>query len=186
MLFHSDNTRDVWQTFCVEAGHGSSEDITLGVTYEVMSTDLHIASDTGDYVTDAAKWLYYQSLHNSSALAGYVPGNIVSDSYLQEAIWHGVPKSNNPPLDTPFAGVAVTWFNAAAFATAGGSWANANQVRGLNPARSTCKGTQPGQSQLYEVSSTTSVPEPSTFVLSVVAVIGRLVLRIGRIRRLKP
>ena len=164
-LYHSNGTQDVWQTFCVEAGAGSAESIQMGTTYKVWSTDLHVASDTGNYVTDAAKWLYFQSLHDPSLLAGYVPGSIASDSYLQEAIWHGVLASNNHPLNTPFSGNAVTWFNAAAAATAGGTWADADLVRVLNPASSYYFGYgAQAQSQLYETCPI-PVSEPSTCVL---------------------
>jgi hypothetical protein len=161
-LYHADNTKDVWQTFCVEAGPGGDEEFSPGQTYKVWKTDLHVATATMNYVTDAAKWLYYESLHNPSLLAGYVPGDITSDSYLQEAIWHGVLKVDNTPLSTPFSGNAVTWFNAAAAATAGGIWADANSVRVISPAvlEYTSTGDQ-AQSQLYEV-CTVPVPEPFT------------------------
>jgi hypothetical protein len=164
-LYHSDNTQDVWQTFCVEAGPGTAESIQIGSTYKVWSTDLHLVSYTGDYVTDAAKWLYYQSLHDPGLLVGYVPGSIVSDSYLQEAIWHGVLTPSNLPLNTPYGAAAITWYNAAAAATAGGKWADANLVRVLNPAGLYYHGYGPqAQSQLYEVDML-PVPEPAALLL---------------------
>ena len=130
---HADNTTDIWKTFCVEAD-GGEEDFYPGTTYQVWSTDLHVAAATGNYVTDAAKWLYYQSLHDSDALPSYVPDDISSDSYLQEAIWHGVLLSGtNTPLNMPYEGPAVTWYELAAAAVAAG-WADADLVRVVNPA----------------------------------------------------
>ena len=72
-LTHADSTTDVWKTFCVEAD-GGEEVFYPGATYQVWSTDLHTTSATGNYVTDAAKWLYYQSLHDPiNSLPGYIP-----------------------------------------------------------------------------------------------------------------
>ena len=175
-LFHANNTQDVWTTFCVEAGQ-SDEDFNPGQTYQVLSTNLNVASDTGNYVTDAAKWLYYQSLHDPSLLVGYIPGDINSDSELQEAIWHGVLAGgvSGSPLDTNYDATAQTWFNAAAAATVGGAWADANLVRVINPAALDYSGGPQAQSQLYEtVPYPDPVPEPSTIVLLGIIAIGLL------------
>jgi hypothetical protein len=164
-LKHADKTTNVWQTFCVEAGNGK-EVISLGSTYKVWSVDLNVASNTGNFVTDAAKWLYFQSLHNPSLLEGYTPGNLTSDSFLQEAIWHGVwLKNTHTPLNTHFTGSAVTWFNAAVDAVTAG-WADANLVWVMNPVNLKYKGRgSQAQSLLYETTIIQDVPEPSTLVL---------------------
>ena len=86
-LYPASGPSPSWTTFCVEA---DGYDVTFnpGQTYYVGGTSLNTASN-GNYVTDAAKWLYYQSQADPSALSvlGYVPSSLPSDSDLQEAIW---------------------------------------------------------------------------------------------------
>ena len=165
-LYHADNTTDVWKTFCVEAD-GGEEVFNPGTIYQVWSTDLHYTSATGNYVTDAAKWLYYQSLHGPiNSLPGYIPDDISSDSYLQEAIWHGVLLGgpSGPALSMPYSGPAVTWYDDAVAAVAAG-WADANLVWVINPADINYGGSgAQAQSQLYERESE-PVPEPATLIL---------------------
>ena len=170
-LYHADGTTDVWKTFCVEAD-GGEENFSPGATYKVWSTDLHTTAATGNYVTDAAKWLYYVSLHDTSQLDGYT-GDLASDSYLQEAIWHGVWLSGTTtPLNMAFDEPAVTWFNKAVTETEGGKWAEADLVRVIDPADLgyTGTGTQ-AQSQLYEV-DLYPVPEPSSLIVLSLGVLG--------------
>jgi hypothetical protein len=167
-LYHADGTTDVWKTFCVESGKGGDETLYLDTVYKVASTNPHVAEATGNYVTDAAKWLYYQSLHSPSLLAGYT-GDLSSESCLQEAIWHGVwLHGTTTPLKTSFHGLAVTWFDAAVAATAGEQWADADLVQVLNPASLKYRGKgDQVQSVLYEIrgDSPLSNPEPSTLIL---------------------
>jgi hypothetical protein len=127
-------------------------------------------------VTDAAKWLYYQSLHAPYKLVGYsdyLAGDstqqIIGDSYLQEAIWRGVclngtttPLFNDDP--SKFTGPAVTWYNAAVAAVEAG-WDDADLVWVINPADTNYSGSGvQAQSQLYERESV-PVPEPATLIL---------------------
>lgn len=193
-LYGSDGVtvKDVWKTFCVEAD-GAMETFSPGTRYNVLGTDLHVATATGNYVTDAAKWLYYQSLHNPSALAGYVPGTLASDTLLQEAIWHGVVKisGGGSLLGSDYnlytGSLAETWFGAAAQATTGlasgwtvsdlvigHQWADADMVWVINPGASA---SSQSQSMLYET------PEPATLVVwSVLGVGGWLGIRMRRRR----
>jgi len=158
------NPTDVWKTFCVEAD-GGEEDFSPGTTYQVWSTDPHVAAATGNYVTNEAKWLYYQSLHHPESLVGYTPDNIDSDTVLQQAIWHGVLHNNNP-LNITYSDLAATWYNAAAAAVATpAGLADADLVRVINPADLEYTGTGvQAQSQLYET-TIYDIPEPSTIVL---------------------
>jgi len=165
-LTHADGTTDVWKTFCVEAD-GGEEVFNPGTTYKVWSTDLNWTSDTHNYVTNAAKWLYYQSLHDPiNSLAGYITDDITSDSYLQEAIWHGVLLGGptGTALNMPYSGLAETWYDAAVTAVDAG-WADANLVWVINPADVNYSGSgAQAQSQLYE-SVYEPVPEPATLIL---------------------
>jgi hypothetical protein len=163
-LYHADNTTNVWKTFCVEAD-GGEEDFNPGSTYKVWSTTPNVAKVTLNYITDEAKWLYYQSLHDPSLLVGYT-GDLTSDNYLQQAIWHGVLKSDSTPLDMPFDATAQTWFAAAQAAVV--NWDGADLVRVMNPADPGYDGSEgpQRQSMLYEV------PEPSSFVLLGIASVG--------------
>jgi hypothetical protein len=163
-LTHANNTTDVWKTFCVEAD-GGEEVFDPNTTYKVWSVDLHYASATGNYVTDVAKWLYYQSLHDPNSLAGYIPNDISSDSYLQEAIWQGVLLGgpSGPALGTPCTGPAVTWYDKAVGEVAKG-WSDADLVWVINPADVNYSDGPQAQSQLYERESE-PVPEPATLLL---------------------
>jgi hypothetical protein len=90
-LSHEGGSSDVWKTFCVEADgdDGGAEYFSLGTMYKVWNVDLHTATGTGNYVTDAAKWLYYQSLHDPDQLENYT-ADLAHDVLLQRAIWHGI------------------------------------------------------------------------------------------------
>ena len=161
-----------WTTFCVEAD-GHVEYFTPGATYQVYGTDPHVAPFTGNYVTDEAKWLYYQSLHDPAALAGYISADLASDVDLQEAIWHGVLGGGigGSPLSTPYDATAATWYDAAVTAVTAG-WADADSVRVITL---TDGNGSPAQSQLYETQPSL-VPEPSMFILFGTGVVGLLVL----------
>ena len=159
-----------WTTFCVEAD-GFDEVFSPGTTYQVYGTDSNIAHFTGNYVTDEAKWLYYQSLHDPAALSSYIQGDLTSDSELQEAIWHGVLGGGigGSPLATPFDANAQTWYNDAVTAVTAG-WADADQVRVITLADGN---GGPVQSQLYETQPF-PVPEPSTLALVGAGLVGLL------------
>jgi hypothetical protein len=115
-----------WKTYCVEAGD-YSEAMDFEVNYAVESIGLHTANNTRNYITNAAKWLYYQANHKPSSLANY--SDTMPNKYLlQEAIWHAILGGgiSGSSLDKAFETTAQTWFNAAVTAT-GETW-NGNQM----------------------------------------------------------
>jgi hypothetical protein len=179
-----------WTTFCVEADD-HDELFTPDAQYVVNNISPTTATASGNYVTDEAKWLYYESLHDPSQLPGYVPGNSSSDTELQEAIWAGVlgggssgkqlsdPSNSSPtPLDPIIAG---GWYADAVTAVTkypDGPWVTSVWV--LNPDTSTNPEDSPQvQSMLYEV-----VPEPATMIvwslLGAASWLGMSVVRKGR------
>ena len=162
-LYPASGPSQSWTTFCVQA---DGYDVTFnpGQTYYVGNTDLNFASN-GNYVTDAAKWLYYESQAAPSAIPGYIPGTLPSDSDLQEAIWlevqgGGVGGPNLGSAGTQDANTAA-WVAAANTAVSNG-WAEADQVQVLWLVDGS---NNPAQNQLYVTAPTIPVPEPSTLVL---------------------
>jgi hypothetical protein len=164
------NTGASWTTFCVEAD-GGDERISLGPTYWVSNLDSHVAIATQNYVTDEAKWLYWQ--YGNGLLPATLANNegwTVND--LQVAIWHGVWAHGvvGTSLEMTLAGGGSAYGTAAqdlyglahdALTTGSGvaqAGAEANSVYVLSPADGGVNGTQV-QSMLY------AIPEPATIVV---------------------
>jgi hypothetical protein len=160
------NSGATWDTFCVEAD-GSLEYFAPNTNYTVLNTSANTATGTGNYVTNAAKWLYW--MYGTNQLANYT--NSYNDkTSLQEAIWHGVLGGgiNGSSLNMTFDTTAQTWFAAAVTATGetwsgnkltleGTTWADADLVRVMNPGY--YSGITEAQSQLY------AIPEPASLIV---------------------
>jgi hypothetical protein len=161
-------------SFCVEAGTGDQV-FYLGAPYTVFSVTPEYAVNTGNLITNAAKWVYYQAVNNTHALAGYT-GDVISNSEVQEAIWLGVLHPNSKGaiyyagqyyegLGEPADAVATAWYNQAVAATTDTSWsgyaqamAEASTIGILNPYN--CAGH--AQSQLFQVYQN---PEPASLLV---------------------
>ncbi len=198
----NNDSSTIWNTFCIEAGNpAESESLVLGKTYKVLSTTSSSATATGNIVTDAAKWLYWQYGVNQEAITGtytyttYWWGKkttttttyTYSDSYkdrtsLQEAIWHGVQNSEGESLGTSMSDAARAWYSTAVAAVAADpdAWF-LDCVFVLNPGTSSsrCGSSSQAQSVLY--ANTSSVPEPATMV--VWSLLGLAALLFSRLRR---
>ena len=163
-----------WTTFCVEAD-GGDENIVLGSTYTVSSLDPHVAKDTGNNVTDEAKWLYWQYGHGllPESFANLPVGTTWTVNDLQMAIWHGVWTKGGVRLDMYLADGKTSAYGPAAadlYELADAAFADTDPVRlaqaqaeadcvyVLNPASGGVNGTQ-AQSMLY------AVPEPATILV---------------------
>ncbi len=183
---------EAWKTFCVEADHhveyfyphSSFPDPIY--SYKVGSVSSDTATLTQNFVTDAAKFLYYWAVTDPAVLGGlYTPGDSVSESAMQLAIWHGVQNPTDPatPLDTPWNPLAPASggtkleaeeaLAARLFSLAPQSWDYAYCVGVVNPVM-TADGSS-GQSMLYVAAD---VPEPTTVIVwSVLGVAGAIALR---------
>ena len=168
------NTGATWTTFCVEAD-GGDESIALDHPYKVSSLDPHVAINTNNYVTDQAKWLYWE-YGNGMLPDKLASGEKWTGTDLQVAIWHGVWAHGDvaTPLDM-FTDPACTLsaydndqaaqdlYNLAsnAFILSEGitrdplAQIKADSIWVLNPA----DGNTQAQSMLYEV------PEPATMIV---------------------
>jgi hypothetical protein len=180
---------NVWDTFCVEAD-GAVEWFVPGATYNVMSTQVKIATASQNTVTDAAKWLYWMYGTNQSAITGTYNGNVYSytDGYdnrtsLQEAIWHGVIRKadgrtlTDPPNAEPMSDAAWAWYNTAASAVNNApEFINYVYVVNPGPAPQGYPGYGEAQSMLYA-----QTPEPvSIIVWSLIATTSYLGVTVWR------
>jgi hypothetical protein len=196
-LFDTQNAPiNVWKTFCLEAD-GADElfwpyswrSQEHPAIYEVENTRLNTATDTGNVVTDVAKWLYYQSLHDPSQLVGYVgydltksaAERLASDSSLQLGIWNGVLHNGSPLSIGAYQSDsnAKLWYDAAVAAVAAG-WGDANKVRVLNPVDRNTR--EPAQSLLYETVGYDGNPVPEPGMLELLAVSASATLICARCR----
>lgn len=164
-----------WSTFCVEAD-GCDEYFSPNTLYTVLNTSAAKATGTGNFVTNAAKWLYWMYGTNQAAITGMIDAttytynnDLVDDrTSLQEAIWHGVLQgygNTGQPLSTLMDNAAWAWYDTALAAIGGvGELDDPNNpiyglVRVVNPGY--YSGQTEAQSQLY------AIPEPaSLFVWS--------------------
>jgi hypothetical protein len=166
---------NTWTTFCVEAPAGAASGETInpnGTRYDAGVSSLYIANATGNRVSDAAKWLYYNYAYNPAAIDS---ANPINGNSLQQAIWSLVRNTAGQFLnaqtgaDTPLDTVAAAYRAVALLNAGNGEGSTAGifgQIRIMNP---NDDGNDPDQRQsmLYQV------PEASTIaVWSVLSLVG--------------
>jgi hypothetical protein len=181
-----------WTTFCVEAGN-HVEYFVPGTQYTFRITSGN-ATASGNLLTEKAKWLYYESLHNPGDLtyhgAAYTPTSQADNDALQEAIWHAVENPAGVPLqDVTDDDQAMVYYNEALSAVGlssaeGGSgellgaW---DDVEMINPYPAPAGYTETGEAQtmLFEDTAYENpVPEPvSLIVWSVLGAAGMVAIR---------
>jgi hypothetical protein len=178
-------TPGLWTTFCVELSESISLTNLNSPTYDVVKVSAAdgLFGDTvtasGNIVTEEARWLYYQSLHNPGLLSGYSAGSGADNTALQDAIWHAVQNPINTSIFPSISGDALTWWTAANTVVTGSPltrpWLN---VQVLNPGKYKRIGgvvqtdingdpiiEAQYQSMLYENSLGEVTPEPASLIV---------------------
>jgi hypothetical protein len=183
--FQMTSGNSVWTTFCVESD-GATEYFNPGSTYTILGIDSHVATNTGNYITDAAKWLYYQLGHSPSSVLAISDSSFSDLCSLQSAIWFLTNKKPNSTTSaSPLPGDAnhlavgldstavrlVGLAEAQNFSSSSEAKAQADRIWVINPGY---YGNNEAQSMLFE-----AVPEPASVAVwaSVTGAVGLMLVR---------